>query len=485
MAGLVVSVMPWLYNLTFLIVVNKLCFLWRSANNMYSFSVIYRRVRAVFRQLTVWLVQQWQSRRVRWLLLSIGVLIIGMIMVYVLTAPATPQHAYQARKVVETLTPIPIARQNTSTGYWRDEMVQHGDNLTSVLTRLGISGREIHAVMADSTIGHQLLQLQVNQALSIRVNSAGKLTDIRFFNDDDNGEKNLVALKKTGGRWQADVGVVDTETSPTFKAVVVKTSARGALAQAGVPVEVRESLNEIFKDKVSLDELQAGDTIRLIYNSLYYRGQELATGDIIGTEISHNGQIYQAYYFDDDDEGNGQYYDASGKPVLQGFAAQPVESTRISSPYGTRFHPILHTIKMHTGIDYAAPAGTPIYAPSVGVVESAGVKGGYGNAIVLRHNASMETLYGHMSAFAAGIVPGSSVKAGDVIGYVGSTGRSTGPHLHYEVRLNGQPVNPASVALPSKTLNHSQLIAFKRKQRHINHVLAAVRDIRVTIAQLD
>ena len=446
---------------------------------MNKLSAYYQLLRQSVRSLP----QQWRKKHLRWSLLVIGLPVSSVMAAYAVTdaAPAAP--TYQAEKVIEQLPAILVNSTPANNSYWREEVVQPGDNLSQILNRLGVVERHIQNVLKDNDISHRLLQLKPNQTISVRVGADGDLTDIQFFNDDDNGEKNLVALQKTSGGWQANVGAVDTETLPSFKAVVIKTSARGALAQARVPVEIRESLNELFKDKVELGQLQSGDTIRLIYNSLYFRGQELGTGDILGAEISHNGKIYQAYYFEDSD-GNGQYYDLAGQPLKKGFDVQPVARARVSSSFGTRFHPILRTIKMHTGIDYAAPSGTPIVAPSDGVVEEVGYKGGYGNTVVLRHNSSMQTLYAHMSSFGR-FGSGSRVKAGDVIGYVGSTGRSTGPHLHYEVRLNGQPVNPVTVALPSRKLDNSQLAEFKTEQQKLDQILATVRDLPITVAQLD
>ncbi|WP_156956449.1 M23 family metallopeptidase [Stenoxybacter acetivorans] len=420
----------------------------------------------------------------RWAAVLIGLPISSVMAAYAISGqdPARTKHAAQI--VVEALPPITITEPPQSNSYWHDEVVRHGDNLTLVLKRLGVSEREIQNVLKESPINKKMLQLQPSQTFGVRVDKDGSLTDIQFFNDDDNGEKHLIALKKIADTWTADVGELDADTLPTFKAVVVKTSARGALAQANVPVEIRESLSEMFKDKLDLNTLKSGDTIRLLYNSLYYRGQELATDDILGVEISQGNQLYQAYYFEEDNDGNGQYYDAKGSPLRKGFDIQPVSNARISSSFGTRYHPILHTIRMHTGIDYAAPSGTPIHAPSDGVIAEMGAKGGYGYAVVIRHNTNMETLYGHMSAF-GDFSPGSRVKAGDIIGYVGSTGRSTGPHLHYEVRINGQPVNPTSVALPSKKLSKTELAEFKQEQGRLNGILASVRNLHTTIAQLD
>ena len=161
---------------------------------------------------------------------------------------------------------------------------------------------------------------------------------------------------------------------------------------------------------------------------------------------------------------------------------QPVEYTRISSPYGLRVHPILHTLRMHTGIDYAAPEGTPIHAPADGIVTWKGWKGGYGNTIMLTHANGVETLYGHMSAYAP---IGNAVKAGDVIGYVGASGRATGPHLHYEARINGQHVNPTTVALPTPKMEQVNMAKFNQQRAKSDTMLAAIRNLPATVAQVD
>lgn len=419
-----------------------------------------------------------------WVILAALVLFLLLILIISVSSQKPSTSTYRAEKVIINLPEVNIKTSQGNLDFWRDEVVQAGDTIEMVLGRFGISETEINRITSIETIKKQVQHLQVNQVFSIRTDNNGKLTDIQFFNDDGNGEKNLVVLKKIDDHWQAGINSVDTETLPTLKAVVVKTSARGALAQAGIPVEIRESLREIFRDKIDINTLESGDKIRLIYDILYYRGQQLGTGDIRAAEISRHGQLYRAYYYETGDDNNGQYYDENGKPSRKGFTSAPVEGARISSPFGIRFHPIRQTLRMHSGIDYAVASGTPIRAPSDGVVTSIGVKGGYGNAIMLRHSDSMQTLYGHMSAF-ANIRAGQHIRAGEIIGYVGSTGVSTGPHLHYEVLINGQPVNPTSVALPTKKLNTQELTDFKKKLQHWKQQLNSVPNMSVTVAQLD
>ncbi len=162
----------------------------------------------------------------------------------------------------------------------------------------------------------------------------------------------------------------------------------------------------------------------------------------------------------------------------RGRRVQPVSNARVSSPFGIRNHPILKTVKKHNGIDYAATTGTEIKAPATGKITFKGVQGGYGNTIVITHPGGVETLYAHMNGFGK-VALGQTIQAGTVIGYVGNTGRSTGPHLHYEARINGQAVDPSSIALPTRNLNQRELAKFKDGIQQVEPQLAAVRHLNV------
>ena len=423
-------------------------------------------------------------KKMRWTAVPVAMALFGSVTAFAVN-DAKETHKPEFTKVVERLAKPKLQQQPLVDSYWREEQVAEGENFNSFLNRLGISDTEVHNLLAQKSFSPDLVKLRANQMVSIQADNKGGLSAIQFFSDDDDGEKILLALEKVQGNWQASANEVETVTLPTLRAVNVVTSARGALAQARVPVEIREAISEIFNDRFELDDLKEGDTVRVLYESHYFRGQEVSTGNIMALEIGKAGRLYQAYYFDHGDN-TGAYYDHRGKALSKGeFAKIPVNATRVSSPYGTRYHPILKTYRMHSGIDYAAPTGTPIMAPADGVVSFAGVKGGYGNAIMLNHRKGMETLYGHMSAFVSGVNAGKSVKAGDVIGFVGSTGRSTGPHLHYEVRINGQIVDPSTVALPARTLSNTELAAFKGRVKSSDQKIASIRGLPVMVAQLD
>lgn len=427
----------------------------------------------------------WKNQRVRWSLLGILLPISGVMTAYAMTEPMVKDSGFKTMRVSEELPAVYVETGSFQSSYWAQEAVQAADSLADVLTRMGVPQTDIKQIMAKNNAERDMNHLRTGQSVSVRVDASGQVTDVQFFTDEEL-ERNLVALEKVNGKWQASTSEIDMKTMPTLRSVVVRTSARGAMAQAEIPVEIRESLSEIFTDVLNLDELKQGDVIRLLYNNMYFRGQQMATGDILAAEIVKGGKTYQAYYYSQGkgDEESGSYYDQNGKSLQQkaGFTTEPVAYSRISSPFGYRVHPVLHTVRMHTGIDYAASSGTPVRAAADGVITLKGWKGGYGNAVVMRHANGVETLYGHMSAFSTAM---GNVRAGEIIGYVGSTGRSTGPHLHYEARINGQPVNPTTVALPTPKLTPDNMTAFRQQQKEANTTLTAVRGLPVSVAQLD
>ncbi len=195
-------------------------------------------------------------------------------------------------------------------------------------------------------------------------------------------------------------------------------------------------------------DIRAGDSFTVVYEELYLNGEKLRDGDILAAEFNNRGKRYRAIRYQDP-RGRTEYYSPDGKNMRKAFLRTPVAFTRISSRFSLgRKHPILHHIRAHKGVDYAAPRGTPIKATGDGKIVFRGRKGGYGNTIIIQHGGRYSTLYAHMSRFARSLRTGRRVRQGQVIGYVGSTGLATGPHLHYEFRINGAHHNPLTVRLP-------------------------------------
>ena len=425
------------------------------------------------------------STRFKATLLAFLLPVSGIMTAYAITDPQPAQTDFKVERISEELPAVYVETNTYQSSYWVQEVVQAGDSLADVLTRMGVNQEDIKQIMAKNNANLDMKNLRTNQSVNIRIDSSGQVTDVQFFTDEEL-ERNLVALEKVKGKWRISNAEIDMKTMPTLRSVQIRTSAIGDMLRAEIPSEVYIQLKEIFADSFNMSNLKEGDTVRLLYNSMYFRGQQMAVGDILAAEVVKDGKTYQAYYYSQGkgDEESGSYYDQNGKSLQQkeGFNTEPVAYTRISSPFGYRVHPVLHTVRMHTGIDYAAPTGTPIKAAADGEVIFKGWKGGYGNTVMIRHANGVETLYGHMSAFSPA---DGRVRAGEVIGFVGTTGRSTGPHLHYEARVNGQPVNPTTVALPTPKLTPTNMAAFRKQQKDASTMLSAIRSLPVSVAQLD
>jgi murein DD-endopeptidase MepM/ murein hydrolase activator NlpD len=231
-------------------------------------------------------------------------------------------------------------------------------------------------------------------------------------------------------------------------------------------------------------DIRKGDKFEILYEEKTLDGKAVGTGNILTARFTNRGKIYTAVRYTDKN-GNTSYYSADGSSLRKAFIRTPVDFARISSRFSNgRKHPILNKIRAHKGVDYAAPRGTPIKAAGDGRVTLAGRKGGYGNTIVIKHGQRYQTLYAHMQGFAKGIRAGSNVKQGQIIGYIGTTGLSTGPHLHYEFQANGVHVDPLSQKLPiSDPIHASEKQRFTERSKTLLAKLDIKKDTQLALNQ--
>jgi murein DD-endopeptidase MepM/ murein hydrolase activator NlpD len=231
----------------------------------------------------------------------------------------------------------------------------------------------------------------------------------------------------------------------------IQASLFAATDAAGLPDAIAVQIGEIFGSEIDFHrDLRKGDRFTVVYEMVHVRGEPLRAGRVLAAEFINDGKAHRAVWFQGPDGHSGGYYAPDGKNLRKAFLRSPLEFSRISSGFsGARYHPVLKEWRAHRGIDYAAATGTKVRATADGVVEYIGRQNGYGNLIVLQHSGRHSTAYGHLNGFASGLRRGSRVSQGDVIGFVGSTGLATGPHLHYEFRVDGQQRNPMSVAMPA------------------------------------
>jgi len=262
-----------------------------------------------------------------------------------------------------------------------------------------------------------------------------------------------------------------------MKSGEITTSLFAATDAIHVSDAVALQIADIFATDIDFHrDLRKGDRFTVVYEVFDHLGEPVKTGRILAAEFINQGKTYQAVYFRNS-RGEGGYYTLSGKNIRKAFLRSPLEFSRITSGFtNARYHPILREWRAHKGIDYGAPIGTRVKATGNGTVQFVGRMGGYGNLIVLRHQSKYSTWYGHLSRFARGIHKGSRVSQGDVIGYVGMTGLATGPHLHYEFRVNNVQQNPLRMAMPAAPpISADQKPAFDAVAQRMAKRLALLR----------
>src|SRR5690606_19206536 len=268
----------------------------------------------------------------------------------------------------------------------------------------------------------------------------------------------------------------------------ITSSLFGAADQAQIPDAITMEMVDILGSRIDfLKDLRKGDRFRIVYDAYMHDGEEVGTGHIRALEFINRGKTYSAVWFQKGQESGG-YYDFSGASLKGAFLRTAIKYTRISSRFGMRMHPIHKHWSGHKGVDYAAPSGTPIHATADGTVQFIGWQNGYGRVIILKNSGKYSTVYAHQSRFAKGLKKGDRVQQGQLIGYVGSTGWATGPHLHYEFRINNRPVDPLAVDLPvARTLGPTDRDAFAsvaaQYRSHIDF-LARIQDAQDDGAQV-
>ncbi len=337
--------------------------------------------------------------------------------------------------------------------------VANGDTLSTVFSKVGLSSNTLHEVINSSKDAKQLSRLKVGQELQFQLSEEGQLESLHSQLSD----LESISLSKTDSGYDFKREMVKPDVHESYAHGVINSSLFVAAKRAGLSHNLTMDLANIFGYDIDFAmDIREGDEFEVIYQNKKIGDKSVGTGNILSARFTNRGKTYTAVRYTDK-QGNVSYYDADGNSMRKAFIRTPVDFARISSRFSNgRKHPILNKIRAHKGVDYAAPRGTPIKAAGDGKVILAGRKGGYGNTIVLQHGSRYRTLYAHMQGFAKGVRTGGSVKQGQIIGYIGTTGLSTGPHLHYEFQVNGTHVDPLSQKLPM-----SDPIARQEKQRFL------------------
>ena len=383
------------------------------------------------------------------------------------TIPVVTTYAHEADEVPARHQAASAAVQDAADASRLVVRVKKGDTLMDILMKSGVAADDAEQAISSLREVYNPRRLRTGQKVTLLFGADSSLTPASGYEpppaagSEDAGALLGIKLHPDAGREIA----AKRDPAGTFSAAetqkhltpvdvrsagVIRTSLFDAAKAAGVPQKVLAEMIHAFSYDVDWQrDIQPGDRFEVLYEKLADEdGESVDTGNVVYAELVLSGQRLALYHYTTKD-GITDYYNQKGESVRKALLRTPIDGARLSSSFGKRKHPILGYTRMHKGVDFAAPKGTPIYAAGNGVILSAGRHGGYGNYIEIRHNPEFHTGYGHLSRFAKGIHAGTRVTQGEVIGYVGATGLATGPHLHYEVIRDNKKVNPLSVNLPT------------------------------------
>mgnify|MGYP001943943661 CR=1 FL=1 len=350
---------------------------------------------------------------------------------------------------------------------WEEELpltretftIQSGDSLSRLFSRAGLNDRALYELMNESPEARALHRIMPGHEVTFEIDADGRLTQLVY----DHSRLSSLVFTRADDTFTASEIIREPETHTAYRQATIDSSLFLAGQRAGMTDSLTMELAGIFGWDIDfIMDIRSGDTFSVLFEERFLDGEKIGNGPILAAEFNNRGRTFQAVRYVNS-EGKADYYTPDGKSMRRAFLRTPVDFTRISSPFNpNRRHPVLNTIRAHKGTDYAAPRGTPIKAAGDGRVTFAGRKGGYGNTVIIQHGQTYQTLYAHLHNFNRGIRSGVNVRQGQIIGYVGSTGLATGPHLHYEFYVNGVVKNPVTVALPqADPVPKAELARFK------------------------
>ncbi len=378
-------------------------------------------------------------------------------------------------------TALPLEKSSFETAGTQIATVAGGDSFSTIGQVYGLSVREAANIMQDKLASEHLKTIIPGEQITFKKDQAGLVEQIIYVIDDT---RTLMLDRQSEAKFSANLDEVALERRIMVNMGVVENSLFLSAAKAGVSNRHIMQMVDIFRWDIDFAmDVQPNDTFKLVYEG-YYKGEQLVrTGRLLGVEFKGRS-THQALYFEDK-EGEGAYYTARGRQLQKQFLRNPVDTVRITSPFNLqRKHPVLNTIKAHKGVDYGAPTGTPIKATADGMVKYSGRRGTYGLTVILQHGKRYTTLYAHMNKIHKNTTVGKKIKQGEVIGYVGKTGRVTGAHLHYEFRVKGVHVNPQTVKFAGAgSVPDDQMQQFKTATAPIMQELTALNPNRFASSQ--
>lgn len=431
--------------------------------------------------LTQNMLNQERKKKLRWFLTVSTMPLLGVVTAFGLV-PTSNLGLNTGKIAIEQLAlPITAPADTVAATFWHTERLQRGDTVAELMLRLNIKDAAASDYLRNSTDARAFRKLSVGNEVQAETDATGALVSLSYLGEQ--GAK--IVIRKQGDTFSSKATAAQLEKRLFVRTGEIKTSLYAATDAAGMPESAANQLTEIFSGDVDFHhDLKRGDRFTAVYEMTYSNGALVKAGQIQAAEFINQGQVYRAVRFQSDSS-HSDYYTPEGKSLKKAFLRSPIAFSRVSSGFTmSRFHPVLNKWRAHKGVDFAAAMGTPVKATSDGIVSFVGQQNGYGNVINLKHQSNLSTVYGHLSRFAKGLHTGERIRQGEVIGYVGMTGLASGPHLHYEFKIDGQQRDPLRVALPNALpVNGANRTAFKAMADKFVASLVQLRN--TNLAKLD
>ena len=390
------------------------------------------------------------------------------------------------RTLVETLSTPNLdaqvaALEQQTLKLYRNDITRSSDTAEGLLRRLGLVDADAAAFIRKTPEVRQALLNRAGRNVSVEANEQQQLLTLTtrwLKNDTDSQFQRMVITRDANNQFS-----VRTDTAPLTASVrmaggTVNSSLYEASDEARLPDSVTRQLADVFSGQIDFHRaLRKGAVFSVVYETLEAEGEPLRAGRLLSAEITNDQKTYNAVWFQEPGQ-KGSYYTLKGDSLRRAFLASPMPYSRRTSGFGMREHPILHTQRAHLGVDYAAPIGTPVMSVADGVVVESGYQGAFGNMVIVQHNARQSTVYAHLSRM--NVKRGQTIKQGDIVGAVGTTGLSTGPHLHFEFRINGRHVDPLTLAQQgsSEPISSAQRPQFNQRAESARAQLMAAAQMR-------
>ena len=390
------------------------------------------------------------------------------------------------RTLVETLSTPNLdaqvaALEQQTLKLYRNDITRSSDTAEGLLRRLGLVDADAAAFIRKTPEVRQALLNRAGRNVSVEANEQQQLLTLTtrwLKNDNDSQFQRMVITRDANNQFS-----VRTDTAPLTASVrmaggTVNSSLYEASDEARLPDSVTRQLADVFSGQIDFHRaLRKGAVFSVVYETLEAEGEPLRAGRLLSAEITNDQKTYNAVWFQEPGQ-KGSYFTLKGDSLRRAFLASPMPYSRRTSGFGMREHPILHTQRAHLGVDYAAPIGTPVMSVADGVVVESGYQGAFGNMVIVQHNARQSTVYAHLSRM--NVKRGQTIKQGDIVGAVGTTGLSIGPHLHFEFRINGRHVDPLTLAQQgsSEPISSAQRPQFNQRAESARAQLMAAAQMR-------